>query len=395
MELLLSAFSSQCECDGASMSASLYKSAIDAKEKKRSLKTLLLDNEPHSTVHSLLHAAAAYPHATNLHIWRCGIGDAGLNALSRLLLIGRQPVNASSTSPCLRMVDVSADAFQRTRTELSERSALEAQLANGDAGSGPSSTSRRQNNSAAASTRSKQQRSTKEEGGMDCMPAFRSDAHEVAQKMPYWTEQQPAFSSDALRKLARAITLGGSVSVTYLVLERDALGDAEVSSLCESLAGNPTLRSLRLGGNSISVDGARSIGRLLQPGQSSISILHLNGNKYLRDDGASAVLEAAMHSNILTTLDLASCSISGSEGFQKAALTLISRHPTLSHLDMHHNIFSCKNNFVQEVADALQKNLRIKTLLITHYTERSAIQSIRQITKQRRRSLSKRKKKKH
>lgn len=106
---LVSAYTSAARASLSRPSAELVKKMEESVEKGKPLECVAL-SEPlgPAGAQAICDVLAGYPKCRNLQLWRCRLGDGGLDAVSTLLRAATRPWTRASQ---LRLLDIAHDGF--------------------------------------------------------------------------------------------------------------------------------------------------------------------------------------------------------------------------------------------------------------------------------------------
>ena len=145
-------------------------------------------------------------------------------------------------------------------------------------------------------------------------------------------------------------------SISELVLSNNAIGNSELSTLCEALSTNTSFKSLNLSNCSLSLDDHGAIPRLLNT-NNTLESLNLSSN-VVGNTELKNICEALSTDASLKSLDLGNCSLTISDDNGAALYQLLNTNNSLECLRLSNNtVTSCRH-----IAAGLAVNKTLRTL---------------------------------
>lgn len=159
-------------------------------------------------------------------------------------------------------------------------------------------------------------------------------------KLEYLELNNNDIGSEGARSLGRSLCVGMNRTLTTLVLDFNPLGSDGVAALCKGLSTNSTLQKLSLKHCNIDEVGGRPIGEMLSFKKSQLVSLDLTSNM-IGGSGLIAFCDGLGANASLKTLRLGDNSISCQTDDDARALSsfadVLVKHPSLLAIDLLHN----------------------------------------------------------
>jgi Ran GTPase-activating protein (RanGAP) involved in mRNA processing and transport len=156
-------------------------------------------------------------------------------------------------------------------------------------------------------------------------------------------------------ELLSALLSRYQTNLTYLTLDRNALGSRGATTILGALAQNKSLRFLSLSVNDITADIAQTLDILFRV-NTSLCGLDLRGNPL--GPGVSRFCQALSQNKHITSLDLENCGIDDTGALALAQVLAVNR--SITRLNLSHNNIGSKGGFA--LATALKYNNVLDTL---------------------------------
>ncbi|XP_064391362.1 NACHT, LRR and PYD domains-containing protein 5-like [Halichondria panicea] len=156
-------------------------------------------------------------------------------------------------------------------------------------------------------------------------------------------------------------------SISELVLSNNAIGNSELSTLCEALSTNTSFKSLNLSNCSLSLDDHGAIPRLLNT-NNTLESLNLSSN-VVGNTELKNICEALSTDASLKSLDLGNCSLTISDDNGAALYQLLNTNNSLEYLFLSNNTVTSCHHIAAGLA--VNKTLRTLNLISCELTDQS------------------------